>query len=121
MRRSALLLSAAALWGCKYTPEKYAEDLLDARCDKLQDCEEQAVDYFTEGGQVSRDVAQSAFDTMYVALCESDYEDTGLTPSSCTFNADNAKACIDGIKSTYCDATMPNGFAFPAECSATCE
>lgn len=116
------LLVLAGAVGC-YDEDQFAEDYLDEYCNLTTACEAEVLAYYTDMG-LDEATAQTSYDTMKDAICNPpDVEDTGATTEEddCTFNADNAKSCIDELAATECQAWVDSTFAVPAICGDVCE
>ncbi len=83
MKRLSFLLALATVVGCGYDVDTYADDMLNASCDKMEECE-----YFT-------------YDD-----CKAlgDVEDTSAEPWECAdYDSGAAKECVDAYAAVSCD------------------
>ena len=121
MNKLPLLL--ATLIACGYDEDQFTDDYLNTTCDRYVECEADMVTSMTDMG-LDEKTAQSTYDSIYTAVCETEpteTTDTGSSESECVFNGDAAKACIEDLQAASC-AEFADGSAFTgANCTTVCE
>lgn len=117
-----ILIPFLFICGCGYSEDQFADDFLASNCDLFTRCEAEILQSFIDMG-LDEATAQTTVDGMIDPICNPpEVEDTGTTEEpTCTFNADNAQACIDELDALVCADWIAGMYAYPEVCSKTCE
>ncbi len=87
MKRLPFLLALATLVGCGYDYDTFGDDMLNASCDKMEECE-----FFTE------------YFTYDDCIALGDVEDTGGEVWECAdYDSGAAKECVTAWTDVSCD------------------